>query len=258
MAASTNMCKFNLYGHCKFGEKCEKLHTDKTCKTFPCHSTECLQRHPPICKFFERYGRCKFSDKCSYLHVSNYDKQDKLEDEIKSLKEEIKQLRIQNNLLASLANRLNFVEGKIVELEDKKTRETEKVLEFDRNNVEGKCPICDENCFNSEMLESHMNSHSEIVQLDGNVNEDENSTDEDRLLNEYEIKDPNNPHEAPYFFSDDELEDFIVQCKVCGKECDGKISYNTHVSIYHPCNTCQKYNGSDIHHCPYRDFFLPD
>ena len=81
-----------------------------------------------------------------------------------------------------------------------------------------------------------MNTHSEIIQLDGNVNKGEYHNY--RNLNEFETKDPNNPQEAPYFFTDDELEDFTVQCKVCGQEFFGKNLYNTHVDIYHPCKTC--------------------
>ena len=114
------------------------------------------------------------------------------------------------------------------------------------------CPICDNWFMSLDMLENHMNTHREIVQLDGNDNDE---YDEYRFQNEYERRDPKT--EAPYFFSDEDLEDFAVECKVCGKEFEGKSLYNTHVDSYHPCKTCQQYNGGDIHHCPYRDFLLP-
>ena len=97
-----------------------------------------------------------------------------------------------------------------------------------------------------------MNSHNIILQLDGNTSE---CVNEVREQNEYEKRDPNNREEAPYFLSDEDLEDFVIQCKVCDIEKDGKKEYNTHVSRFHPCEKCSTL-GSDIHFCPYRDFII--
>ena len=66
-----------------------------------------------------------------------------------------------------------------------------------------------------------MNSHNTILQLDGNTSE---CVNEVREQNEYEKRDPNNREEAPYFLSDEDLEDFVIQCKVCDIEKDGKKS----------------------------------
>ena len=117
MAINTPLCKFNLYGHCKFGDKCEKRHIENTCDQFPCLIEDCSGRHPPMCKYFDRYGLCKFKDECSYLHLSKTDNFGKLEDEIESLRKEIENLKIQNNLLQSLSKKIDCVESKINEIE---------------------------------------------------------------------------------------------------------------------------------------------
>ena len=119
--------------------------------------------------------------------------------------------------------------------------------------------VCDEVFESSGRLDKHMSLHGKIIQLDGNVNVSENSNDtitnSNIKLNEYQTRDPNNPHDGPYFYCDEELDEFYIKCKICGEVCDGKSFYNGHVNVYHPCDICLT-NSVGIHYCPYRDFMI--
>ena len=133
------------------------------------------------------------------------------------------------------------------------------IVENDGGDHNNKCPECDEVLESSGGLEEHMYLHERIIQLDGNAKVSENSNDtidhSNMKLNEYQTKDPNNPHEAPYFKCDEDLDEHVIKCKICGEECDGKYFYNGHVNVYHPCNIClTQFVG--IHYCPYRDFII--
>ena len=66
---SETVCQFNKYGHCKFSEKCRRLHIKETCENKTCEIFNCSKRHPKKCLFFEQYNRCKFGEFCSYSHT---------------------------------------------------------------------------------------------------------------------------------------------------------------------------------------------
>ena len=46
------ICQFHQHGHCKFAAKCEKIHTSVTRDSFPCQDSDCLKRHPRMCKYY--------------------------------------------------------------------------------------------------------------------------------------------------------------------------------------------------------------
>ena len=102
-----DFCLFNLFGHCKFGLYCDKLHVMKTCTNVHCNIDSCTFRHPPVCKFFSTFGDCKFQDDCSFLHVIPTDKLASAQKEIDVLKSEIGLL--EKNLL-SIQNKFENME----------------------------------------------------------------------------------------------------------------------------------------------------
>ena len=46
----TAIRQFHHYGHCKFSDKCNKIHTSDS-DSFPCQDTECLKCNPNMCKY---------------------------------------------------------------------------------------------------------------------------------------------------------------------------------------------------------------
>ena len=65
------VCQFNKFGFCKFGVTCRHLHFSETCENNLCEISNCLKRHPTMCKYIKTYNRCKFGSFCSYKHDTN-------------------------------------------------------------------------------------------------------------------------------------------------------------------------------------------
>jgi hypothetical protein len=94
------ICQFHQHGHCKFADKCVKIHTSATCDSFPCQDPECPKRHPRMCKYYAMYGRCVYAERCSFLHFSFSGGEQTarhgvhaIEQEMYELREEVKNLR---------------------------------------------------------------------------------------------------------------------------------------------------------------------
>ena len=65
--ASEVQCKYQKFGHCKFGSTCKYYHAATECEKEECADIElCRMRHPKSCKYFAEYGYCKFGDFCSH------------------------------------------------------------------------------------------------------------------------------------------------------------------------------------------------
>ena len=62
-----NVCRYNKYGYCMYGDKCHSRHVNVICVNSTCTVFDCENRHPVVCKFFRNFKRCKFSN-CSYKH----------------------------------------------------------------------------------------------------------------------------------------------------------------------------------------------
>ena len=69
MAAQT-VCSFYRFGYCKHKEFCRKRHVKETCENLSCDISNCIQRHPKVCKWYRDYQKCKF-DPCLFLHKEN-------------------------------------------------------------------------------------------------------------------------------------------------------------------------------------------
>jgi hypothetical protein len=132
----SEFCKYNHFGHCKYGLQCKKKHINETCPTFQCQVEDCGLRHPRLCKFFFQYGRCKFGLECSYFHLS-LNTHSSFDKDIEELKSEIARL-----------------EGKVLELDNfiSTLKEKEKTVKILYSN---KCDICDYEASSKAVLKRH-------------------------------------------------------------------------------------------------------
>ena len=107
-------CKFHNSGFCKFREQCRKRHFSSVCQVPNC-SQDCQARHPRLCKL-ESY--CKFWKKgiCAYKHITptNDNKLEDLEKELKSLKNEVKDLTEQNKQKQKQIEKINSEKSEII------------------------------------------------------------------------------------------------------------------------------------------------
>ena len=68
MANQNQICRYNKFGFCKFGEFCRKRHISEKCIESSCEISSCNFRHPKICKYFREFRRCKFGEYCYFDH----------------------------------------------------------------------------------------------------------------------------------------------------------------------------------------------
>ena len=66
--AAENVCRYNKFGYCKFGEVCRKFHNDELCEDTSCDPLMCQKRHPRECKYYRNFKICKFNP-CKFSHV---------------------------------------------------------------------------------------------------------------------------------------------------------------------------------------------
>ena len=112
MATETLFCKFHQFGHCKFGQECQKPHPQQSCSTLQCKDKNCTFRHPKICKFFARRGWCKFGEECSFLHFSPTEHFTN-KSEVESLKAEINELKTRQLLLEAKVLKIDTIEEEL-------------------------------------------------------------------------------------------------------------------------------------------------
>ena len=88
-----NVCRYNKYGYCKFGDKCQFRHNNALCVNKKCNVFDCEKRHPVVCKYFNNFKKCKFSN-CAYKHEAANDGNE-IGEKIKKL--ETRMNEIENN-----------------------------------------------------------------------------------------------------------------------------------------------------------------
>ena len=92
-------CSYFNSGYCRYTKKemgCKNYHPRDVCQLKECREKTCPDRHPKKCKFEDK---CMFQSRCSYQHSKQTSKeQDKLQDEIKTLRAEIDQIKKDNNV----------------------------------------------------------------------------------------------------------------------------------------------------------------
>ena len=143
------ICQFHQHGHCKFADKCIRIHTSETCDNFPCQDRECPKRHPRMCKYYAAYGRCIYAERCSFLHYS-FGKGDRTHSNglqeftlaVSELREEVRTLRMEVDRLGSVNQQhlLELIKDLKGEIDaDRVTRqEKEKVTEAGFKKVNAK------------------------------------------------------------------------------------------------------------------------
>ena len=102
-------CKFHKTGHCKFGQNCRHFHSNTICSVANCDK-KCPDRHPKPCRSYARLGKCKFGSICSYLHCDSPAVNDTLADDVKELKEALKQVM---QILKAKEDQMQLLEEKI-------------------------------------------------------------------------------------------------------------------------------------------------
>ena len=108
-----NLCRFNKYGYCKFGDKCHFRHNNVICVTKKCSVFDCDKRHPVVCKYFMNFRRCKYPN-CAFKH-ENVNEVNDSDDKIKMIESKL------NGMLSA-----------------EKNKNIEKKLEAFENNYESK------------------------------------------------------------------------------------------------------------------------
>ena len=167
-----NVCKYNQFGFCKFGDLCRKPHVNELCKNLHCEKKLCLKRHPKECKYFATNNTCKFEKQgCAYKHVESINQSDiqKLSNDLKSLTSTIKEMMSKiNQLELELYNVKKCAIVKTVKTVNenyfkcpqcREIFESEDGLKYhiERQHEEYKCEVCNYQATSSSTLKSHMN-----------------------------------------------------------------------------------------------------
>ena len=225
MAEEPNkICKFNQTGFCKFGIHCGKKHENQVCDhVHDCTKNNCEKRHPQNCRNFSKSGKCRFQGGCAYLHEKKENKQELLNEQVKSLmmkhEKDIQNLTEEVNMLKSLIQNmtLEMVKNIMNEVERK-----EKEKPKDGTDTEAslpkpvfKCEKCEYASDKEITLKKHMNTRHII----------ENKKSDDKK----EYKDKHN---------------FI--CDECSFSSKNKKTLKRHKDKHHPITTAsQKFTNED-------------
>ena len=135
--------EFNQKCICKFKESCHKRHGNKLCKDLnEWKNQKCQQRHPQICKFFEKYKKkCKYQENCAYFYREETYAQQKLNELLAhALATKIEEVVDMRNKMIELKIRVqsleNFNQAKYINkdiIEQNSTSEEAKNVQLKKN-----------------------------------------------------------------------------------------------------------------------------
>ena len=91
-------CYHHNRGYCTFRDKCRYKHFRDICGKTICREQECDKRHPVICRYrddckFNKINKCAFKHINTKINVASLDFENKMNEEIESLKREIVALK---------------------------------------------------------------------------------------------------------------------------------------------------------------------
>ena len=129
-----SVCRYNQTGYCRNRSWCDRPHCNTICQQRVCRNRNCIERHPKTCKYFAKYNSCSYKDKCAYTHPKSRgrENQDKLENEITLLKEEVEKLSAAN---ACIINKLNHIEIENAKLKKEQSDIHEEVNIMKAKNI---------------------------------------------------------------------------------------------------------------------------
>ena len=87
------ICKYNKYGHCRYGNFCNFFHENRKCEKDGCDHKTCHFRHPKPCRYIKAGKICKFDNFCDFDHGVNV-----IEGDIEALKAKVESLEKLVNL----------------------------------------------------------------------------------------------------------------------------------------------------------------
>ena len=234
-------CQYFKFGFCKYKDYCIKEHVKKICDKKQCDVKRCNFRHPKNCSYFKQFNYCKFGDFCLYRHEKKIDDNNEvLNNTLETiLKEKVNLIDRLEIKILSLEKRLDALENVTSDTEKYNLDFIENINDVEDNGNTVDCELCGERFDNESDLKIHLNIHDVIPQVDG--------TEEKEIGY---VQGENIDDDIPENWPDEDLEDFIIKCKVCGEEFDGKTDYNFHIDVFYQCKirTNQK--------CPYRNFIV--
>ena len=219
-----NVCRYNQFGYCKFGNTCFRKHENRLCENDHCEVQTCLHRHPRRCRFFFEYDYCKFGTYCRFKHEASGN-QDTLK-EIKDLREalekvnqkliekeeEIKRKDDEIKAIEVLQDRVKNIDKENLELKDK-VRELQEHLENARHSLAV-----------NDMLQMDFKERvQEKYGYDSNDSESDYESDEEKRINN-RIK-----------FRMKKVEELrkMVKCDICDYTTKSEVGLKSHKTKKH-------------------------
>ena len=151
----STVCRYNKFGFCRFKEVCRKRHFSELCVSHECDVSSCEKRHPKKCKYHMQ-RRCKFGLDCMFVHIVEQNVDERMDDKVKQLENEIKnkteeineqnnkicelesklekfldmnqQMSEKNDLIESLLKRIDMMEERMIKIVDDKGSKLEKLI----------------------------------------------------------------------------------------------------------------------------------
>ena len=196
-----NVCRYNKYGYCKFGDVCRKLHIDELCVVSSCDSRTCDKRHPRDCKYYNNYIRCKFNP-CKFAHTEKVDdmklkemivKVDSIEETIKAKVEIETKIKEMDDRLESLQCEIKEIENRLIF----NSKTIEKVERFDDfvKSMENKVETFESNLSTLKTVILEKDEH--IQKLESKIVGMESVSEEQSLKIEKLVKQMENMSDKP-------------------------------------------------------------
>ena len=227
------ICRYNKFGYCKYGDKCHFRHINEKCVTKDCNISDCEKRHPKICIFIRRFGRCKFTTYCSYDHEKpkeNDEKISELEKKVENLEKFIEKIEPSDKNLAKIVdNKVEALEVLITmlrkTLEEKDEQVSALVKKFDYL----------ENKFNDEQAVKNKEFVKKMKNLENMIKKNTKSTVEQLNCSECEFTTTSKQGLKTHIkrkHTKLNSEKYPKKCDLCEMELDDHKEMNLHLKTH--------------------------